>query len=194
MSSAEGTVGDSRQRIRTAALSLFADRGVAATSLREVARVAGVAPGLVVHHFGGKDGLHEAIDTFVVDLFREALDSVPLEGTTPEVAAARDAAVTRMFEDNPEAIDYLRRVVVTPDPGDLGLARKLVVLTTAQTQILRDHGIARSRTPVSEQAVEVLVRQVGSRLLQPALQRIWELSGSAGGPPTVQVTLRREGG
>lgn len=189
MRSSVGTAGDSRDRIRRAALSLFGERGVAATSLREVARVAGVAPGLVVHHFGGKDGLHEAIDTFVVDLFRDALDSVPLEGPTREVAAARDAAVTRMFEDNPEAIDYLRRVVVTPDPGDLGLARKLVAETTTQTQILRDHGVARSRTPVSEQAVEVLVRQIGSRLLQPALQRIWELSGSAGPPPTIRVSL-----
>ena len=192
MSSRGATVGDSRIRIRTAALRLFAERGVAATSLREVARVAGVTPGLVVHHFGGKDGLHEAIDGFVLDLFREALDSVPLEGPTREVAAARDVAVTRMFEDNPEAIDYLRRVVVTPDPGDLGLARKLIIETTTQTQILRDHGIARSRTPVSEQAVEVLVRQIGSRLLQPALERLWQLSGSAGDPPMVRVSLHRD--
>lgn len=192
MSSRGETVGDSRVRIRTAALRLFAERGVAATSLREVARVAGVTPGLVVHHFGGKDGLHEAIDGFVLDLFREALDSVPLEGLTREVAAARDVAVTRMFEDNPEAIDYLRRVVVTPDPGDLGLARKLIIETTTQTQILRDHGIARSRTPVSEQAVEVLVRQIGSRLLQPALERLWQLSGSAGDPPMVRVSLHRD--
>ena len=192
MSSRGATVGDSRIRIRTAALRLFAERGVAATSLREVARVAGVTPGLVVHHFGGKDGLHEAIDGFVLDLFREALDSVPLEGPTREVAAARDVAVTRMFEDNPEAIDYLRRVVVTPDPGDLGLARKLITETTIQTQILRDHGIARSRTPVSEQAVEVLVRQIGSRLLQPALERLWQLSGSAGDPPMVRVSLHRD--
>lgn len=192
MSSRGATVGDSRIRIRTAALRLFAERGVAATSLREVARVAGVTPGLVVHHFGGKDGLHEAIDGFVLDLFREALDSVPLEGPTREVAAARDVAVTRMFEANPEAIDYLRRVVVTPDPGDLGLARKLITETTTQTQILRDHGIARSRTPVSEQAVEVLVRQIGSRLLQPALERLWQLSGSAGDPPMVRVSLHRD--
>ena len=192
MSSRGATVGDSRIRIRTAALRLFAERGVAATSLREVARVAGVTPGLVVHHFGGKDGLHEAIDGFVLDLFREALDSVPLEGPTREVAAARDVAVTRMFEANPEAIDYLRRVVVTPDPGDLGLARKLITETTTQTQILRDHGIARSRTPVSEQAVEVLVRQIGSRLLQPALERLWQLSGSAGDPPMARVSLHRD--
>ena len=76
----------SRERIRTAALRLFAERGVAATSLREVAREAGVTPGLVVHHYGGKDGLHTAIDDHVLDLFRTALDSVPLSGPARELS------------------------------------------------------------------------------------------------------------
>ena len=82
---------DSRSRILATALRLFAARGAAATSLREVAREAGVAPGLVVHHFGGKDGLRGAVDEFVVDLFRGAVDSVPLDGPAKEVIAARDA-------------------------------------------------------------------------------------------------------
>jgi AcrR family transcriptional regulator len=188
---ATGSAVDSRVRIRTAALRLFAARGVAATSLREVAREAGVAPGLVVHHFGGKDGLHAEVDEFVVGLFREALDSVPLDGPADEVVAARDDAVTAMFEDNPEAIDYLRRVVVTPDPGDEGLARRLVDETVAQTATLRAHGIARSRKPVEEQAVAVLVGQLGNRLLQPTLGRLWALAGATSPVPAMNVDLKR---
>ena len=191
--SGAGTTTDSRVRIRTAALRLFAARGVAATSLREVARESGVAPGLVVHHFGGKDGLHAEVDEFVVGLFREALDSVPLEGAASEVVAARDDAVTAMFEANPEAIDYLRRVVVTPDPGDEGLARRLVDETVAQTTTLREHGIARSRKPVEEQAVAVLVGQLGNRLLQPTLGRLWALAGATSPVPSVRVDLSRPG-
>src|SRR5947209_13632787 len=38
-----------KARIRDAAMALFAKQGVAATSLRAVARAAGVSPGLVVH-------------------------------------------------------------------------------------------------------------------------------------------------
>ena len=184
------TTGDSRSRIRSAALRLFAAQGVAATSLREIAREAGVAPGLVGHHFGGKDGLHESIDDFVVGLFREALVSVPLGGAVAEVASARDRAVGQMFADNPDVVDYLRRVVVTPDPGDEGLARKLVEETILQTQDLRDHGIASSKVPVTEQAVTVLVRQLGTWLLQPTLNRLWSLSGAQSQVPTVRVTLR----
>lgn len=186
-----GSGADSKERILTVAVGLFGERGVAATSLREVARVAGVAPGLVVHHFGGKDGLHEAVDDFVVSLFRQALDSVPLDGPPAEVVAARDEAVTRMFLERPEAIDYLRRVVVTPDPGDEGLARKLIAETITQTRTLRERGIARSRIPVEEQAVQVLVGQLGNRLLQPTLSRMWAIAGAESPPPTISVTTQR---
>lgn len=186
-----GSGADSKERILTVAVGLFGERGVAATSLREVARVAGVAPGLVVHHFGGKDGLHEAVDDFVVSLFRQALDSVPLDGPPAKVVAARDEAVTRMFLERPEAIDYLRRVVVTPDPGDEGLARKLIAETITQTRTLRERGIARSRIPVEEQAVQVLVGQLGNRLLQPTLSRMWAIAGAGSPPPTISVTTQR---
>ena len=74
-----------------------------------------------------------------------------------------------MFADNPDAVDYLRRAVVTPDPGAEGLARLLMEETIRRTQTLRDHGIARSRIPLEEQAVAVLVSQLGTLLLQPAL-------------------------
>ena len=171
------TVSDSRERIRTTALRLFAAQGAAATSLREVAREAGVAPGLVVHHFGGKEGLRAAVDDSVVDLFREAVDSVSLEGPVDEVIA----------------VDYLRRAVVTPDPGAEGLSRMLIEETIRRTQILRDHGIARSRVPVEEQAVGVLVRQLGALLLQPALERLWGMAQAPAPVPTVRVSVQRPG-
>lgn len=185
------TTIDSRSRIRATALRLFAAQGAAATSLREVAREAGVAPGLVVHHFGGKDGLRAAVDECVVDLFREAVDSVPLDGPAEQVIAARDAAAAQMFEDNPDAVDYLRRAVVTPDPGAEDLARMLMDETIRRTQTLREHGIARSRVPLEEQAVAVLVRQLGTLLLQPALERLWTQAQAPSPVPTVKVSLQR---
>lgn len=44
-----------------AAMQLFAERGVAAVSVREVAARAGVNHALVFRHFGSKDGLAEAV-------------------------------------------------------------------------------------------------------------------------------------
>jgi TetR/AcrR family transcriptional regulator, regulator of cefoperazone and chloramphenicol sensitivity len=60
-----------KARIRDAALSRFPAQGFAATTLRAIAGDARVSPGLVVHHFGSKDGLREACDRYVVARFRE---------------------------------------------------------------------------------------------------------------------------
>lgn len=58
-------------RIRDAALSEFAEHGVAATTLKSVAATAGASAQLVVHHFGSKEGLATACDEYVLEMFRE---------------------------------------------------------------------------------------------------------------------------
>lgn len=54
--------GDSgtRAAVLAAARQAFGERGYAATSVRGVARSAGVDPSLVLHYFGSKDGLFDA--------------------------------------------------------------------------------------------------------------------------------------
>lgn len=52
---------DTRQTILTHARTAFAERGYDGTSLREVARLAGVDPALVTHYFGSKDRLFSAL-------------------------------------------------------------------------------------------------------------------------------------
>lgn len=56
-----------RDAILAAAKEAFASQGYAATSLRGVARTAGVDPSLVTHFFGSKDGLFEAALALPVD-------------------------------------------------------------------------------------------------------------------------------
>lgn len=53
-------------RIRTAAIDLFGQRGIRATTIRDVAEAASVSPALVMHHFGSKDGLRAACDEWVL--------------------------------------------------------------------------------------------------------------------------------
>jgi AcrR family transcriptional regulator len=54
-----------RARIRDAAIRLFTERGMEKTSILDIAKEAGVSGGLIRHHFGSKDGLREACDTYV---------------------------------------------------------------------------------------------------------------------------------
>ena len=54
-------------------MRLFAAQGGTATTIRAVAEQAGVAPGLVSHHFGSKQGLRDACDDFVLDYLRQII-------------------------------------------------------------------------------------------------------------------------
>jgi AcrR family transcriptional regulator len=56
-----------RARIRDAALELFAERGMRAATIRDIAKAAGVSAALVRHHFGSKDALRDACDAYAVD-------------------------------------------------------------------------------------------------------------------------------
>jgi AcrR family transcriptional regulator len=60
-----------RARIRDAAIATFGTAGFDAP-LRAVAADAGVSPGLVIHHFGSKDGLRTACDDHVLEVIRAA--------------------------------------------------------------------------------------------------------------------------
>ena len=55
-----------KARLRDAALRLFAERGIEATSVRDIARAAGVSGGLVRHHFGSKEALRDACDAYAL--------------------------------------------------------------------------------------------------------------------------------
>lgn len=57
-------------RIRDAAIARFARDGFRA-GLRAIAADAGVTAGLIVHHFGSKDGLRRACDEHVLAMMRE---------------------------------------------------------------------------------------------------------------------------
>lgn len=63
----------SRVAIRDAAVRLFAERGYAGTSVRDIAGDAGVDPALVIRHFGSKEGLF-------LETMRLEFDELGLDG------------------------------------------------------------------------------------------------------------------
>src|SRR5699024_10440107 len=87
-----------RARIRNAALPPFAAKDCAGAPLRSIAAEGGVAIGLISHHFGSKDGLREAVESWIIDLFDSAIDSADQQSADPVAdAAGRDAAVAGML-------------------------------------------------------------------------------------------------
>jgi AcrR family transcriptional regulator len=78
-----------RARIRDAAIALFADRGIAASSVRDIAQAAGVSSGLVRHHFGSKEGLRDACDEYTMArataMGVRLVETATLDRLTPEL-------------------------------------------------------------------------------------------------------------
>ena len=90
-------------RIRDAALAQFGEHGFA-VGVRAIADAAGVSPGLVIHHFGSKDGLRKACDEYVAEQVRSS-KSESLQSHDPASWFAQMAEV----EDFAPAMSYLVR-------------------------------------------------------------------------------------
>ena len=56
-------------RIRDAAIDLFGSRGFD-VGVRAIAEAAGDSPGLIIHHFGSKDGLRKVCDDYIAEEIR----------------------------------------------------------------------------------------------------------------------------
>jgi len=159
-------------RIRNAALERFAAKGIAATSIRDVAATAGVSPGLVQHHFGTKAGLREAVDKYVIAVAVETFQGLVREGEDAEVWATMGDTATAWVRDNAVALRYVARALAE---GDEEAAK----IFAALLDIARSHWLAplaRNGTldPDVDRdwaAIHVIVFNLASVLLEPAISR-----------------------
>lgn len=125
-------------------MRLFGTRGIGATSLREVAKDAAVSPALVVHHFGGKDGLVAAVDEAAVGAFGAAYASegeAVVEG--PALLRRRAKQTARVMREHPEVCAYLGRALVEATPGSSHLFRLMIEGGRAEIDSLAEKGALR---------------------------------------------------
>lgn len=99
-----------REELLDVAQRAFAERGFEATGMRDITDQAGVAHGMVRHHFGSKNGLWRAVVDRAVDRYRTALVSyATAENEHPrDVRAATRAAVHAFLTVNAQHPDLLR--------------------------------------------------------------------------------------
>jgi AcrR family transcriptional regulator len=120
-----------RARIRDSALRLFGRDGYDGTSVRLVASAAGVSAGLVIHHFGSKEGLRRACDEYVVRMIAEKAE---LE-TKPSASVIQE--LLSDVESFGPAIDYLARMLVEDSPA----AERLFDLLFQETRAIYREGV-----------------------------------------------------
>ncbi|GLK85243.1 TetR/AcrR family transcriptional regulator [Ancylobacter defluvii] len=97
-----------RARIEEAALRLFAARGVAGTSVREIAEAVGVSEGALYRHFASKEELARAL---FLDRYASLAQSICEIGQRHTELSPRLRAVIdfgcQLFDDEPALFAYL---------------------------------------------------------------------------------------
>ena len=171
MRSADGDL-TAKAQIRDAALRLFAEQGFDAVSVRRIAAEVEVSPALVLHHFGSKQGLREAVDAYVIGFFDDLIDGV---GDAEVVATLRgeDDSGLRSFTEQVGAdsplIPYLRRMLLSDDEGARGLVRHWYRLTVDLLDQWARRGVLDPGPDLPVRAALLLSMDMGAVLMRGAL-------------------------
>ena len=175
-----------REAILEAAMQAFAEHGYAGTTVRAVARAAGVDPALVMHFFGSKDRLFDTAiragrtplqvlsDVFDGDPERLgerlvarylSLWEDPYHGprlrATMHAAAVSPAAATMLKE-------FVARDVLSPMAKRLGIRNAEIRCLLAGSQLF---GLAFARFVLEVEALAKLERDQLIRCVGPTIQR-----------------------
>jgi TetR/AcrR family transcriptional regulator, regulator of cefoperazone and chloramphenicol sensitivity len=161
-----------RAVIRDEALRLFAEHGPGAVSVRQIAAAAGVSPGLIVHHFGSKDGLRDAVDQYVLAVFDRMLGD--MNSGRPDLfdAASSGSVAEEIMAHLPAGSPvpgYLRRLLV--DGGDAGreLFARLFALSRRTLDALAAAGLADPGPDPAVRAAFLLANDLAVLLLRDHL-------------------------
>jgi AcrR family transcriptional regulator len=179
-------LNETREAILAAARRQFAEGGFAKTSVRAVAKEAGVDPGLVRHYFGSKSELLREVVTLPVDapaVIQQLKDAPPdavgahlasvIAGVLADDAqAAVITALVRAAATEPEGARMVReavsRTILTPLAAALGSDRPELRGALASSQTI---GFFVAHRIVQLEPLQELDRQSIIDLLGPTLQR-----------------------
>ncbi len=102
-----------REEVLLAAARIFADKGYAETSLREVAAATGMQPASLYYHFASKEDLFATVHHLGISRVNQALDATASLYDDPWQRLEEACATALKFQLNPSDL----AVVVRVDPG-----------------------------------------------------------------------------
>jgi AcrR family transcriptional regulator len=159
-------------RVRDEAMRLFAERGVAAVSLRDIAAAAGVSAPLVIHHYGSKDGLKTAVDEYATGIVEEMFELVEDPDVGRGEFAGASSVMSEMLDRCPALMPYLRRLLVDGGGQAERLFASLYEATRAAMARLRERGVLRGSADGDVQAAFLLVNDLGAVLLRDQIRAV----------------------
>ena len=157
--------------IRGVAMRLFAERGAAAVTVREIAAAAAVSPGLVMHHYGSKDGLKQAVDRRAVAFFEEMIGELARIGQEGGSASLAELFAARL-EREPVMVDYVRRLLLDGGEAADALFAELFETTVAGMRSLAEAGVVRPAQDEQIRTAFLLANDLSLVLLRRQIARV----------------------
>ena len=157
--------------IRIAAMDLFAERGYADVTVRQIASAAGVSAALVIHHYGSKENLRGVLDervaAFVESMLAE-LARAPTEGGSASVAEL----LADRLDREPALAGYLRRLLCDAGPAGVALFERLYQVTRAAMQAMEQAGVVRPSRDEPVRNAFLLSNDLAMLLLRPHISQV----------------------
>jgi AcrR family transcriptional regulator len=165
---------------------VFADRGVRASSMEDIAEHAGVTKPIVYDHFRSKDGLVAAVVLRAGAVLREAVLAAVTEAESPELAVAD--GLTAYFRFIEERRTSLHSLLTEGVVSGTEAAAALEQVRNQQAEMIATLLLQYSERSTSEQA------QLYAQIVVGATERLaTRPEGAAPGttePPSVEVLTR----
>ncbi|WP_026151707.1 TetR/AcrR family transcriptional regulator [Streptomyces prunicolor] len=167
----------SRAIIRDESLRLFAVNGPGTVTVRQIAAAAGVSPALVVHHFGSKEGLHQEVDQYVLDVFEAMLGELTGESGAELLdpksgASSLSEAFARHLPDGSPVPAYVRRLLLSDTDAGRLLFRRLYDLSRSALDGLAAAGLAAPGQDPAVRAAFLLANDLALFLLRDRLTEV----------------------
>jgi AcrR family transcriptional regulator len=167
------------ERILQAAIGLFGEQGVRATSLKAIAARAGVSAALVLHHYGSKDGLRVACDERVAELLRRSKTDVLSGG--PHVDPL---VVLASFDEHRPVLRYLARTLTDGSPHVNEMIDQMAADAEGYTAQAERSGLLKPSSDPRARVVVLLMWSLGALVLHDHVRRLLDVDLIDGpGPP-----------
>lgn len=153
-----------RDQLIDVARGVFAERGFDGTAVEEIAARAKVSKPVVYEHFGGKDGLYDAVVALEVAQLLDGMRRSLASGVGREVLEAAATALLDYIEERPEGF----RILVRDAPRDSGNGTFQSIIGDLATRIeglltdgFRRHGLDPRMAPMYSQMLIGMGSQTG---------------------------------
>lgn len=154
-------------RIRNAALDLFGRLGSEAVSVRAIAEHAGVSAALVMHHFGSKAGLIDAVDDHLIERVAHYLEDFAATTDTEEATSVIVAMVRE-----PVVFNYMARALTEEGAAGAKLFDRLHRLSVETVDALIDAGLCRAVDDREGLATLLIVADLGMMVMRHHVARV----------------------